>query len=125
MGAGRSRGTSTEYWWGDEWQHSMANSRHNGARATTEVGVFPPNPYGLFDVLGNVWEWCEDIWVSRDCDASLSGSATDSTATEHRVVRGGSWLSDLGCLSVSFRRASYIGFRYDLLIGVRLARDVR
>ncbi|WP_416667691.1 bifunctional serine/threonine-protein kinase/formylglycine-generating enzyme family protein [Egbenema bharatensis] len=59
---------------------------------TTEVGKFPPNLFGLYDMHGNVWEWCQDIWHDN-----YRGSPTDGSAWMmqgdmlRRVLRGGSW----------------------------------
>lgn len=73
--AGRA-GSRTAYWWGDEPSSAMANwGEEQGV--TTQVKRYPPNPWGLFDVHGNVWEWCADPWKWSDPVA--------------RVVRGGSW----------------------------------
>ncbi len=60
---------------------------------TTEVGIFPPNDFGLHDMHGNVWEWCEDDWhdsyrgAPEDGRAWLEENATDT----YKLVRGGSW----------------------------------
>lgn len=62
---------------------------------TAPVGSFPPNPYGLHDLAGNAWEWCEDGWHKN-----YEGAPTDGTSWEpdfiasikrHRPVRGGAW----------------------------------
>jgi uncharacterized protein (TIGR02996 family) len=91
-------GTTTEYYLGDSINTDLANYNGNDSPGgkyrsqTTDVGVFPPNSWGLFDLTGNVGEWCED-WEAPYAD----GAQTDPCATEqngelHRVVRGGSWI---------------------------------
>ena len=62
---------------------------------TTTVGLYPKNAFGLFDMHGNVWEWCEDVYDEK-AYASRSGTTTDPKVTsgsEYRVLRGGSWFN--------------------------------
>jgi formylglycine-generating enzyme required for sulfatase activity len=58
---------------------------------TTEVGSFPPNAFGLYDMHGNVWEWCADTWHKNYLGAPADGSAWAYGGATQRVVRGGSW----------------------------------
>ena len=58
------------------------------------VGSYPANPFGLYDMLGNVAEWCEDCWNATYAGAPADGSAWRSGDCEHRVLRGGHWASD-------------------------------
>jgi formylglycine-generating enzyme required for sulfatase activity len=69
-----------EYPWGDEWQRGRCNTEEAGIGDTTPVDRYAngASPYGLLDMAGNVWEWCED-WYDSDRDS--------------KVVRGGSWVS--------------------------------
>jgi formylglycine-generating enzyme required for sulfatase activity len=88
---------------------------------TTGVGIFPANQFGLYDVHGNVWEWCQDWWHDSYDGAPNSGIAwvTDRKSGElYRVLRGGSWLIRPGsCRSASRgrnppgNRRSFISFR--------------
>jgi formylglycine-generating enzyme required for sulfatase activity len=86
---------------------------------TTEVGQFPPNRFGLYDMHGNVWEWCADHWYESYEEAPTDGSAriSDNNNT-NRLLRGGAWSSDpLFCRSACRSSAtpgsrSYVvGFR--------------
>jgi formylglycine-generating enzyme required for sulfatase activity len=58
---------------------------------TTEVGSFPPNAFGLYDMHGNVWEWCADAWHDDYAGAPTDGSVWARHDATHRVMRGGSW----------------------------------
>jgi len=58
---------------------------------TTEVGIFPPNAFGLYDMHGNVLEWCQDSWYPDYNDAPTDGSARINNDNDSKVLRGGSW----------------------------------
>jgi formylglycine-generating enzyme required for sulfatase activity len=61
---------------------------------TTEVGSFPANAFGLYDMHGNVWEWCLDHWHDSYKGAPIDGSAwLSDKESSYRLLRGGSWLS--------------------------------
>lgn len=85
---------------------------------TTPVGYFNANNLGLCDMHGNVWEWCEDYWHDNYEDAPDNGSAWLSGASNRKVVRGGSWYSNLSSCRSACRvfyprtsRSNYFGFR--------------
>ncbi len=81
------------------WYNYYAEATYNGSPEgefrgeTTDVGSFPANRWGLCDMHGNVWEWCEDDWHSSYRDAPEDGRAwLEENATEtSKLVRGGSW----------------------------------
>ncbi|MDT9340786.1 formylglycine-generating enzyme family protein, partial [Trichodesmium erythraeum 21-75] len=59
---------------------------------TTDVGIFPPNAFGLYDMHGNVFEWCQDVWHKNYNGAPTDGSAWETGGdSSRRVCRGGSW----------------------------------
>ena len=59
-------GTTTKYWWGDKSGKNLANFDGSGSKwsneQTSPVNAFKRNPFGLYDVHGNIWEWCSDNW---------------------------------------------------------------
>jgi formylglycine-generating enzyme required for sulfatase activity len=117
-------GTQTAYPWGDEIGHSNANCAGCGSRwdltQPAPVGSFAPNQFGLYDIVGNVWEWVEDCLHEDYSDAPpVDGSAwmTGGDCSKHRL-RGGSWTSDPDEVRSAIRgrgrtneRATIISFR--------------
>ncbi|WP_290601467.1 formylglycine-generating enzyme family protein [Anabaena sp. AL93] len=63
---------------------------------TTDLGKFPPNNFGLYDMHGNVWEWCEDGWRENYINAPIwpNDSIPWISSNDVYVMRGGSWCSD-------------------------------
>jgi formylglycine-generating enzyme required for sulfatase activity len=106
-------GTETLFWWGDHpdttgrvanladrraarqyesWAVLLPLDMDDGYLNTAPVGSYLHNPFGLHDMTGNVWEWCEDIWQPNYRDAPTDGGAwLEERVPEHRVLRGGSW----------------------------------
>ncbi|WP_435866661.1 formylglycine-generating enzyme family protein [Streptomyces yokosukanensis] len=108
-----------------EWEHAcragtsgprygaldeIAWYRGNSAESIREVGAKRPNPWGLHDMLGNVWEWCWDIY-----DAEVYGT--------YRALRGGGWFDEHWSCRASVRRRSHPTFRVDD-VGFRIARSL-
>ena len=116
-------GTRTAYSFGEtitKKQAHFSEGTFGSAKQTIEVGSLKaPNPFGLHDMHGNVWEWCEDIWHDSYNGAPTDGTAwmQDGDATRHGL-RGGSWIGtpdDLRCAdrngSTAVSRFRSIGFR--------------
>ena len=84
-----------KYPWGDSISHDDANYSDTGGRdqwsKTSPVGSFPPNGYGLYDMAGNVWEWCADWYDSNYYSISPSENPAGPSSGSYRVLRGGSW----------------------------------
>ena len=97
-------GTSTPFYFGETITTELANYNGNYYYAsapkgiyrkkTTDVGSFPPNNFGLYDMHGNVWEWCKDDWHDNYDGAPTDGSAWLSGDDRYSPLRGGSWVND-------------------------------
>jgi formylglycine-generating enzyme required for sulfatase activity len=87
-------GTTTEFPWGDAIGRNNANCNGCGSqwsyRQTAPVGSFVPNAFGLYDMVGNVFEWSEDCYHPNYQGAPVEGLARGGTCNK-RVTRGGSW----------------------------------
>jgi formylglycine-generating enzyme required for sulfatase activity len=95
-------GTETAYHYGDKITTELANYSSEVGQ-TTAVGTYPPNRWGLYDMHGNVLEWCQDHWHSNYEGAPADGSAWMAGGnSSNRVLRGGSWdHNPRGCRSAS------------------------
>lgn len=122
-------GTQTAYYWGDDSAAVEMGSRcwyqANSDGRTHPVGLKTANAWGMYDMVGNVLEWCEDPYRPDYRDAPTSGDPlTAASGDSIRVVRGGSSRnSPAGCRSAS--RSSYLQTGSSPGIGFRVAREVR
>ena len=122
-------GTQTTFSFGDTITTDQANfngtAKYGGAppsmvwrKATTPVGQFPANAFGLYDVHGNSWDWCEDAWNENYESAPVDGSPWRTGDASLRLIRGGSWYMPAQYSRSAMRnrrnpsdRYSYVGFR--------------
>jgi len=121
-------GTTTDFYWGDYtdlnmspgdidnycwyYYHPSYNGNHH------DVGLLSPNDFGLYDISGNVWEWCSDWYQADYYSSSPLNNPTGPVTGSYRVVRGGCWGNDANNCRSSNRhydypgaRSSYVGFR--------------
>jgi formylglycine-generating enzyme required for sulfatase activity len=75
-----------------DWSHKIHNC-NDGYIYTAPAGSFRPNPFGLYDMLGNVWEWCADLYSKDDYSKHQRLTAISMDAGAHRIIRGGGWNS--------------------------------
>jgi formylglycine-generating enzyme required for sulfatase activity len=118
-------GTQTRFYWGDDPNETMIKDYAwydgNSGGRTDRVGEILPNAWGLHDMSGNVWEWCEDDWHGNYEGAPDDGRArVDIPRGSRRVNRGGGWRSIPGGCRSAFRYRDTPEFR-DFSLGFRLA----
>ncbi len=129
-------GTTTPFYFGETISTEQANYNGNytfgeGKKGTyrektTPVGSFPANKFGLYDMHGNVWEWCEESWHDNYAEKpeklKQNGNIIWSSSNESlHVLRGGSWLHyPEHCLSVKRSNSENI-FVFSQTVGFRLA----
>jgi len=127
-------GTTTPFHFGETITPELVNYQGNypyakappglWRRETTDLGSFPPNAFGMYNMHGNVWEWCSDTWHSNYNGAPTDGSSWEAGTDDRRVLRGGSWLNNAILCRSAYRtrnpaivRDNDIGFRVALVSG--------
>ena len=86
-------GTTTKYSWGNDINPSHANYDNNIGQ-TSDIGQYAVNPWGFFDMQGNVWEWTADLYQAAYPTDNPAIDPTGPTSGSRRVPRGGSWSND-------------------------------
>ena len=127
-------GTTTAFWWGDAPSHDYANygkeddaglggaigGRDVWLNDTSPVGSFPPNPFGLYDMYGNIYQWVEDCYEADSSKLPTDGSAVKSGRCETRGFRSNSFESNPHTMrsanraypyAPNTRGRNYLGFR--------------
>ena len=129
-------GTTTPFWWGSSITPKQANYdgsaepyKGGGAKGeyrqrTVPVDSFEPNPWGLYNVHGNVWEWTEDCWNDSNTGNPGDGRARTMGTCTQRAVRGGSWNNIPQSLRSAFRYWRDADYRHYVYLSFRLARTL-
>ena len=113
-------GTTTAYSWGDDINSTRANYNASGINQTLDVGQYSANPWGFFDMHGNVHEWVFDRYESAYPTGSVSNPSGPSSSSGTRVHRGSSWPSHTA-LPRSARRGNFAEWNKNNTLGFRLA----
>ncbi len=104
-----------------KWQNKKCKDGY-GAR-TAPAGSFLPNKFGLYDTIGNVWEWLDDCWNDGYVGAPADGTSWATGDCSNRGTRGGSWLNDPRFLRSAHRNRLFNAYRkYNT--GIRVVREI-
>ena len=127
-------GTTSLFWWGNDiepsragydWSHAFGSGpRGETRRGTHPVQSFQPNPWGLYQVHGNVSEWVEDCWNDGYRGAPVDGAAWTTGDCKRRVLRGGSWGYSPKDLRAAYREGATATYR-NFNFGFRVVRVLR
>ena len=114
-------GSTTKYSFGDDESNlgSYAWYSSNSNDKTHQVGEKRSNPWGVYDIHGNVWEWCEDWYVDNYNVTPRDGSANYSGAQKYKVLRGGDWSDNASDIRSAVRLRNSMGIMFDVF-GFRL-----
>jgi formylglycine-generating enzyme required for sulfatase activity len=127
--AARGGQEGLQYPWGNEpspadangdWAGKYGSRDSDDAKHTLPVGSLRPNGYGLFDMVGNVWQWCRDWYSDEWYDDMPSRDPENTSKGRERVMRGGCWDSTAKNLRVAARHSHSPGFRMSS-VGFRCA----
>ncbi|HEY3784135.1 MAG TPA: formylglycine-generating enzyme family protein [Steroidobacteraceae bacterium] len=129
-------GRSARFWWGDDDGTTSDHAwyKNNSGGRTHPVGSKPANAFGLYDMVGNVWQWTEDCYDNSYRGAPIDGRANESPSTDvHandswgrclRVDRGASWMFRSWALRSAARERNPADYR-DSYMGFRVARSLQ
>ena len=125
--------TTTPFWTGETISPEQANFDGNytyggsdkgpSRGQTTPVDMFTPNPWGLHDMHGNVWEWCASVFDEGYTGLELKNAGYDQDNLEERVVRGGSWHNVPSGIRSASRNKLRPNYHY-LRVGFRIVREI-
>lgn len=141
-----SEGSDTAYPWGDEPNDACTRANvgdqamvmhygegkvkwkvvdcNDGHAALAPVDAFPPNAFGVYDMIGNSWEWVEDCYLMPYPEGPVDGSAVQVEGEcDRRAVRGGAWITSLYRQRPSWRGRDPEG-KLTFIFGFRIARDL-
>ncbi len=122
-------GTTTRFYWGDDPGYTVINdyawwigNAYNAGVGYARVGGQKlQNPFGLYDMSGNVWEWCEDDMHGSYAGAPTDGQAwIDSPRGDYRATRGGAWGNSCELARSAYRASEALPRQVDMSIGFRL-----
>jgi formylglycine-generating enzyme required for sulfatase activity len=119
-------GTDTDYWWGNDVGSNNANCSNSYCKDrfeyTAPVGSFAPNPFGLYDTAGNVWEWTCSEYEGKYSGKEQRCLSQNIASNESRLsLRGGSWNNDVARVRSALRSDGSPTDRDDI-VGLRVAR---
>lgn len=117
--AARGGREGTRFPWGEALDPNHAC--FGGVSAPRQVGSFPPNGYGLYEMTGNIWQWCEDRYEEVSEGVKAKNQPTGKDTADNRVLRGGSYMTtNLLNLWIAYRHEDPVDLRHECL-GFRVA----
>ncbi|HFU75414.1 MAG TPA: formylglycine-generating enzyme family protein [Arcobacter sp.] len=117
-------GTTTRRFFDEEESDKYVWSRKNSSGKSHKVGLLMSNPWGVYDMYGNVWEWCED-WYAKDyTNVPNDGSANQIEGKFLKTMRGGSVLNQIHFIDADSRNGNNSPYTYSSTIGFRVVKEL-